>query len=218
TDGNRSQLVPVAERLIYRPPAKRLHLTVKPEKERYVPGERVTLTCSAVNEKGQPAPAVLMVAVVDKSVLTLADEKTARAMPTHFLLTTEVRRPEDLEYADFLLGPHPRAAEALDLLLGTQGWRRFAEQDPAKFRQRGPARRRRAAGAADAGGAGHGCGAVGPCGGMVVAAGGLVRHGAGVVRRPGRPRGAEPAGRRGQAGDGAAVRPVPGGRACAPRQ
>ena len=55
-------------------------------------------------------------------------------MPTHFLLTTEVRRPEDLEYADFLLGPHPQAAEALDLLLGTQGWRRFAEQDPNKFR------------------------------------------------------------------------------------
>ena len=25
--------------------------------------------------------------------------------------------------------------EALDLLLGTQGWRRFAEQDPGKFLQ-----------------------------------------------------------------------------------
>ncbi|HEY7423984.1 MAG TPA: alpha-2-macroglobulin family protein, partial [Gemmataceae bacterium] len=67
--------------------------------------------------------------------VTLADDKTLRAMPTHFLLTTEVRRPEDLEYADFLLGSHPQAAEALDLLLGTQGWRRFAEQDPNRFRQ-----------------------------------------------------------------------------------
>ena len=73
-----------------------------------------------------------MVAVVDKSVLTLADEKTHRAMPTHFLLTSEVRRPEDLEYADFLLGPQAKASEALDLLLGVQGWRRFAEQDPAQ--------------------------------------------------------------------------------------
>ena len=64
-------------------------------------------------------------------------------MPTHFLLTTEVRRSEDLEYADFLLGTHPKAAEALDLLLGTQGWRRFAEQNPAKFRKepQGPGRR-----------------------------------------------------------------------------
>ncbi|MGH7227175.1 MAG: hypothetical protein ACRELF_28500, partial [Gemmataceae bacterium] len=71
---------------------------------------------------------------VDKSVVTLADDKTLRTMPAHFLLTTEVRRPEDLEYADFLLGSHPQAAEALDLLLGTQGWRRFAEQNPNKFR------------------------------------------------------------------------------------
>ena len=75
-----------------------------------------------------------MLAVVDQSVLTMADEKTYRTMPTHFLLTTEVRRAEDLEYADFLLGQHPKAAEALDLLLGTQGWRRFAEQNPNRFR------------------------------------------------------------------------------------
>ena len=77
-----------------------------------------------------------MLVVVDKSVLTLADEKTYRSMPTHFLLTSEVRRPEDLEYADFLLGPQDKAKDALDLLLGVQGWRRFAEQDPAKFREK----------------------------------------------------------------------------------
>ena len=76
-----------------------------------------------------------MLAVVDKSVLTMADEKTSRTMPTHFLLTTEIRKSQDLEYTDVLLGEHPRASEALDLLLGSQGWRRFAEQDPSKFRQ-----------------------------------------------------------------------------------
>src|SRR5262249_15016508 len=54
---------------------------------------------------------------------------------THFLLTNEVRKPDDLEHTDFLLGSHPNAAIALDLLLGTQGWRRFAEQNPVKFRQ-----------------------------------------------------------------------------------
>ena len=76
-----------------------------------------------------------MLGVVDRSVLTMADEKTARTMPTHFLLTTEIRKSQDLEYTDVLLGEHPRASEALDLLLGSQGWRRFAEQDPSKFRQ-----------------------------------------------------------------------------------
>src|SRR5207237_656270 len=61
-------------------------------------------------------------------VVTMADEKTARSLPTHFLLTSEVRQPEDLEHVDVLLGPHPKAPAALDLLLGTQGWRRFVEQ------------------------------------------------------------------------------------------
>jgi len=46
-----------------------------------------------------------------------------------------VRNPEELEYADVLLGDHPKAGIALDLLLGTQGWRRFAEQDPIKFQK-----------------------------------------------------------------------------------
>jgi hypothetical protein len=131
------RLTPRAERLVYRTPAHRLSLRVQPDKPVYVPGESVTLRYAATDEKGKPAPAVLMVAAVDQSVLKLADEKTFRNMPTHFLLTTEVRRPEDLEYADFLLGEHPKALAALDLLLGSQGWRRFVEQhDPDEFRRR----------------------------------------------------------------------------------
>src|SRR5207248_832539 len=75
------------------------------------------------------------VQVVDRAALSLADDKTLRAMPTHFLLTGEVKRPEELENADFLLTDHPLAPIAVDLLLGTQGWRRFAEQDPTQFRE-----------------------------------------------------------------------------------
>jgi hypothetical protein len=133
--GQRVQLVPLAERLLYRKPAEELILTAKPDKKQCAPGEKVRFSLHAVNEKEQPAPAIVMVAVVDKSVITMADEKTARTMPTHYFLTTEVRHPEDLEYADFLLSDKPKAAAALDLLLGTQGWRRFAEQNPGKFQQ-----------------------------------------------------------------------------------
>jgi hypothetical protein len=135
-DGKQAQLTPVAERLLYRKLAEQLIVTVKPDKKQYVPGDKVRLGFTALDEKEQPAPAVLLVAVVDKSVITMADEKTARTMPTHYYLTTEILRPEDLEYADFLLTAHAKAAEALDLLLGTQGWRRFAEQNPGNFRQK----------------------------------------------------------------------------------
>ncbi len=134
-NGNQHTLRPVAERLIYRQPAEYVQLGIKPDQKSYVPRQTVKLGVEATNEKGEPTPAVVLLRVIDKSVATLADDKTLRAMPTHFLLTTEVRRPEDLEYADFLVRPHPKAAEALDLLLGTQGWRRFAEQNPNKFRQ-----------------------------------------------------------------------------------
>ena len=135
-NGERRELKPVAERLIYRQPAERLTVNLRPNLSSYVPGQKVQLGVETFNEKGEPAPTVVMLAVVDKSVLTTADEKTYRQMPTHFLLTSEVRKPEDLEYADFLLGPQAKAMEALDLLLGVQGWRRFAEQDPAKFRDK----------------------------------------------------------------------------------
>jgi len=134
---NQVQLVPRAERLIYRIPAQRLNLKIEADKKQYVPGDKVNLRYSATNEKGEPAPAILAVSAVDKSVLKLADEKTFKTMPTHFLVMTEVRKPEDLEHADFLLSNHPKAPIALDLLLGTQGWRRFAEQlDPDDFRKK----------------------------------------------------------------------------------
>ena len=106
-----------------------LNLSCEPDKSRYVPGDHVALSLKATNEKHEPVPAIAMVGVVNKSVVTMADEKTFRTMPTHFLLTSEVQRPEDLEHADVLLGSHPKAAAALDLLLGTQGWRRFVEQN-----------------------------------------------------------------------------------------
>jgi hypothetical protein len=128
-------LIPVAERLFFRTPVESLKIKLLPDQASYVPGQKVKLKIETSNELSKLASSVIMLGVVDKSVLTMADEKTARTMPTHFLLTTEIRKSQDLEYTDVLLGEHPRASEALDLLLGSQGWRRFAEQDPSKFRQ-----------------------------------------------------------------------------------
>jgi hypothetical protein len=129
----RQDLKPVAERLVYRHPKERLDVSISPDQMSYVPGQKAKVSITTTAESEKPTASLALVAVVDQSVLTMADEKTDRTMPTHFLLTTEVRRAEDLEYADFLLSGHPKAPQALDLLLGTQGWRRFAEQDPERF-------------------------------------------------------------------------------------
>ncbi|HEY1188997.1 MAG TPA: hypothetical protein VGE74_15185, partial [Gemmata sp.] len=87
-------------------------------------------TISATDEKNNPAAAVLWAAVVNTGVAPGARDRT---LPTHFLLAGDVKGPDELEYADFLLTDHPKAREALDLVLGTQGWRRFAEQSQLPF-------------------------------------------------------------------------------------
>ena len=125
----RAALIPRAERLVFRKPDQALILNVQPDKTRYSPAGKVRLELTAFNEGEKPTPAVLLVGVVNRSVITMADNKTDRLMPTHFLLSGEVKHPAELEHADFLLTDHPQAAVALDRLLGTQGWRRFAEQN-----------------------------------------------------------------------------------------
>jgi hypothetical protein len=127
-DGQNRELAPLAERLVFRKVNKKVNLTVAPNKLAYAPGEKVELKLSAKDETGKSVPTVTMLGVVNQSVVTMADEKTFRQMPTHFLLTAEVEKAEDLEHVDVLLGTHPKAETALDLLLGVQGWRRFAEK------------------------------------------------------------------------------------------
>ena len=130
-DPNRTALFPRSERLVFRGSGQHLVLNANPDKSRYSPADKVRLDLSAVTEKGTPTPAVLLVGVVNRSVITMADNKNDRLQPTHFLLSGEVKNSAELEHADFLLTDHPKAGVALDLLLGTQGWRRFAEQDVA---------------------------------------------------------------------------------------
>ena len=104
----RAALIPRAERLVFRKQDQQLILNANPDKSRYAPAGKVRLELSAFNEKEQPAPAVLMVGVVNRSVITMADNKTDRLMPTHVLLSGEVKHPAELEHADFLLTDHPK--------------------------------------------------------------------------------------------------------------
>ena len=124
------RLVPRAERLVFRQPRERLNLAAVLDRDSYVSGGRARLTVKATDENQQPMAAVAMVAVVDRAALERTGDRTARSLPTHFYLTSEIRNAEELEDADFLLTPHPRAPVALDLLLGTHGWRRFAAARP----------------------------------------------------------------------------------------
>ena len=137
--GKPADLVPLAERLVYRKPAEGLKLAfdlTAADGAAPAAGGAATLSLRAADEAGRPAAAVLYAAVVDADAAAQADGRRDRLLTTHFLLAGEVQRPDDLEHVDFLLTDGPKAAEALDLLLGTQGWRRFAEQDANPLRRR----------------------------------------------------------------------------------
>ena len=122
---------PLIERLVYRRDNKRLNVSVVEAAEalQRSPGQPVRLTLQVTDEQGRPAPAVLGVSVVDDAALSLQEDKLP-SMRTHFLLTSEIEKPQDLEHAEFYLSDDPKAAESLDLLLGTQGWRRFVTGSP----------------------------------------------------------------------------------------
>ncbi len=116
---------PLAERLIYRQPASGLRVTVKPESTTYVPGDPVNVTVETTDESGRPVGAVVGLTVTDDSILEMIEKREqAPRLPVMVLLENDVRELADAHV--YLDETNPTAAQAVDLLLGTQGWRRFA--------------------------------------------------------------------------------------------
>ncbi len=123
---------PMAERLLFRQPEHSLHVHVAADRTDYVPGDRVTLRVTTTDDADKPVGAFVGLTVTDSSVLELIDkrEQTGR-LPVMVLLETEVKDLSDAHV--YLDETNPKAPLATDLLLGTQGWRRFATVDSGKF-------------------------------------------------------------------------------------
>jgi uncharacterized protein YfaS (alpha-2-macroglobulin family) len=123
---------PVAERLVFRRPGHVVHVAVTPDRSRYVPGGPVHLTVATTDDAGKPVGAVVGVTVTDESVLKMIEKRDrAPRLAEMALLEDDVQQLAD---ATAYLDPaDAHAARDTDLLLATQGWRRFAEVDPAKF-------------------------------------------------------------------------------------
>jgi hypothetical protein len=133
---------PLAERLIFRQPAKSVRISVTSEKKNHVPGDKVDLTVKATDDEGNPVSAVVGLTVTDDSVLEMIEKREqAPRLAAMALLEADVRELADAHvYLDEM---NPKAPLALDLLLGTQGWRRFALVDTVKFiQEHGDAARR----------------------------------------------------------------------------
>lgn len=124
---------PLAERLVFREPKARLSIALEPDRARYVPGAPVKLKLKT-SVGGKPVSALVGLTVSDDSVQELIEKREqAPALPVMVLLEDDVRELAD---AHVYLDPkNPKAPRAVDLLLGTQGWRRFALMHVADFIQ-----------------------------------------------------------------------------------
>jgi hypothetical protein len=122
---------PLAERLVFRKPAHALNVELKADKKSYVPGDTVKLSVKTTSD-GKPVSAVVGLTVTDEAVLELIEKREQAAqLPVMVLLENDV---QELADAHVYLDPkNPKASLATDLLLGTQGWRRFALTHLSEF-------------------------------------------------------------------------------------
>lgn len=134
--------VPRAERLVFRRPSRSLRVTLEmrssgPSSPRVGGPPRAGLRSSIVlrvkttDAAGNPCSATVTLAVTDDALLSaIQPRERAATLVEQVLLGAEV-----LDFADpaAYLAPGVEAARKLDLLLGTQGFRRFAFYDVARF-------------------------------------------------------------------------------------
>ena len=134
--------VPRAERLVFRRPSRGLRVSLEMRQSGPAPprsegppraGLRsaVVLRVKTTDSAGVPRPATVTLAVTDDALLSaIPPRERAANLVEQVLLGAEV-----LDFTDpsAYLGAGASAARKLDLLLGTQGFRRFAFYDIARF-------------------------------------------------------------------------------------
>jgi hypothetical protein len=128
-----SSLMPVAERLVYINCDRKLNIAAELSKEIYTTRGKATLKIKVKDENGQPVVANLGVTVFDKLYQNPADSNNILA---HFYLSTQLKGR--IYNPSFYFNSLSKSRdEALDLLMLTQGWRKYVwdEENLNKFRE-----------------------------------------------------------------------------------
>ncbi len=124
--------IPLAERLVFRHPLHRVQVSIDADQPRYTPAGKVHVTVKTTDEDGRPVAAVVGLAAADDSVLEMIETREqAPRLPVMVLLESDTRDLADAHV--YLDNENPNAPQAVDLLLGAQGWRRFAFVTPEEF-------------------------------------------------------------------------------------
>ncbi len=123
---------PISERLIFRQSARAIHVKVTADRPSFTPADQVNISVTTTDDAGKPVPAVVGVTATDEAVLRIPEKRDrAPRLGAMVLLGNDVRDLADA--GAYLDRADSKAPLATDLLLGTQGWRRFATVDAKKF-------------------------------------------------------------------------------------
>lgn len=115
---------PICERLVFVNKNEQITIALTPDKPAYKNREKVDLTITTTNANGKPMAANLSLAAVDARLAPEADSNGA-TVTSHLLLSSDLTGT--IEQPDYYVNPiHTDRLTKLDLLLMTQGWRRFA--------------------------------------------------------------------------------------------
>jgi hypothetical protein len=114
---------PIAERVVFRNRRAQMKVDITPNKPAYQPRDQVALTVKTSDLDGNPLPSELALSIVDDTVVSFADDKTGH-MLAKLLLEPEL--PTEVEEPNFFFDlTEERSALALEMLMGTKGWRKF---------------------------------------------------------------------------------------------
>ncbi|MDP4207384.1 MAG: hypothetical protein Q8928_01090 [Bacteroidota bacterium] len=120
-------LMPIAERLVYINPERKLNIETKLNKEHYETREKVLLSIKVTDQSGQPVVANLGVNVYDKLYQSPVESQN---ILSHCYLSSQLKG-KIYDPAYYFDNKNKDCEEALDLLLLTQGWRRYVWSEPA---------------------------------------------------------------------------------------
>jgi TonB-dependent SusC/RagA subfamily outer membrane receptor len=118
---------PICERLIFVDRNERMHIQLTSNKSTYKKRERIDLTITTTDATGKPVPANLSLSALDEQ-LTPRTDSAGQTIVSSLLLTSDL--VGTIEQPGYYFDPtHDDRAHKLDLLLMTQGWRRFVWTD-----------------------------------------------------------------------------------------
>ncbi len=116
---------PVCERLIFVEKNNRLNIRVNATQPVVKPRGKVDLDLTVTNADGQPVSAAVSLAVTDGQLV--APDTNAATLVSNLLLTSDLAGTVE-QPGYYFQASHPSRLLDLDLLLMTQGWRRFTWQ------------------------------------------------------------------------------------------